>query len=62
MRATVEERIAEYLRLRGLAERKGWGERWARREYRDLFGQRPQFTPAELAGSPPAEGHLDDRS
>lgn len=53
-RATREDRAAEYLRLVGVAKRKGFRDGFVAHEYRRTFGKWPRFQAADLEGIQPA--------
>lgn len=47
--ASPRQKAAEFLRLRGLCERKGWSTSWAEKKYRETFGVAPGFSEEFLA-------------
>lgn len=53
-RATREEKAAEYLRLRAVAESKGFKPGFVSHQYRETFGVWPKFSDEDLAGIEPA--------
>lgn len=54
LRATTREKVAEYLRLKEVAQRKNFKPGFIGHQYREVFGSWPRFTDAELAGVEPA--------
>jgi DNA repair protein RadD len=52
--ASPRQKAAEFLRLRQLAERKGWAVSWAEKKYRETFGISPGFSDEFLAHVRPA--------
>jgi superfamily II DNA or RNA helicase len=52
--ATREEKAAEFLRLRQVAEKKGFKLGFASHQYRETFGVWPRFADGELDGIEPA--------
>lgn len=54
-KATREERAAEYLRLRQVAESKGFKPGFVSHQYREVFGVWPKFKDEELNTATPAE-------
>ena len=52
--ATRAEKAAEYLRLREVCCRKGFGDWFVANQYRETFGVWPKFSDDELAGAEPA--------
>ncbi len=55
MRATPEERAAEYLRLRRVREDKGFKEGFVGNAYREIFGEWPKFSALDLVDVEPAD-------
>jgi superfamily II DNA or RNA helicase len=53
-RATREEKAAEYLRLKVIAERKGFKNGFIAHQFRGQFSHWPRFTDDELAAAQPA--------
>lgn len=53
--ATREEKAAEYLRLRAVAERKGFKPGFVWHQFRNVFSHGPKFTDEELAAAAPAK-------
>lgn len=53
-KATREEKIGEFLRLEHVQKSKQLKRGFIGRQFRDLFGHWPKFTPDELAGKFPA--------
>jgi superfamily II DNA or RNA helicase len=52
--ATREEKVAEFLRLKEVAAKKGFKDGFAAHKYRELFGVWPRFTDEQLAAATPA--------
>jgi DNA repair protein RadD len=53
-RATREQKAAEYKRLLGIAQRKGYARGWAAHKYRDVFEKWPKFDDELLDSVEPA--------
>lgn len=54
LHATREEKAAEYLRLKSVAERKGFRPGFVAHQYRSVWGVWPHFRDDEVAGVAPA--------
>jgi DNA repair protein RadD len=61
-KASTPARVAEYLRLREMQQRKGYKPGWVGMRFKAIFGHWPKFSEAELAGARAAAAPFSRKS